>query len=344
MSPQHMKAWTLSSYGPTSPFAEEHLPVPSPGPKEVLVRVHASSYNPIESKIRTGVVPIGPPLPAILNGDVAGVVVERGPGVESLQEGDRVYGCCGGFFGVQGALAEYICVREDTLAALPLGLSFQEAAVLPIASITAWDALVERANVQQGQRVLILGGTGGVGHIGVQLARSLGAEVVAACGTPEKIQLAKQLGAHHAYNYRELSTADAIARFTEGAGFDVVFDTAGGESLAAGLEAVRMGGHLVTIAARGSHNLTPGHARGATLHMVMMLDAFATGRGHGRYQRILTEVGNAVTQGRIRPVVDPTRFRFDQVSDAHEYAARGAHAGKISLTCPTPQAPSFARS
>ncbi len=330
-----MNAWTLDGYGAdTDGFMLSRFPRPAPGPGEVLIRVRASSYNPIESKIRVGALQFAPPFPAILNGDVAGRIEAIGSGVDAFAIGDLVYGCCGGFLGHQGALAEYMVARAESLARMPEELSFEEAAALPIASITAWYALVDRAKLKRGERVLILGGTGGVGHVGVQLAVALGADVVAACGTDEKCAVARSLGAAEAYNYHDTDIENVVQRYTEGEGFDLVFDTAGGSSLGDALRAARFGGQVATIGARGSHDLSPGQGRGVTLHMVMMLDAFVTGRGWAHYGEILREVAELVSAGQLRPLVDSARFTFDRVGEAHDYAAMGIHAGKIALSYP----------
>ena len=165
-----MKAWGINRFGGPEVFQELEVPTPTLGDSDVLIQVKASSFNPIDAKIRRGELPVAPKMPAILHGDVAGIVVQTGRLVQRFQIGDEVYGMIGGFGSAQGALADYIKADSSLLARKPNNLSFQEAAVLPIAAITVWEALVEKAPVRPGQRVLIHGGTGGVGHIAVQMA------------------------------------------------------------------------------------------------------------------------------------------------------------------------------
>ncbi len=328
-----MTAWVIDDYE-TDGFRRTVLPKPVAGEGEVLVAVRASAFNPIERKILSGQVRIAPPFPAILNGDVSGVVEAVGPGVEGFAPGDAVFGCAGGFVHSQGALADYCTVRADSVTHAPTNLDLADAAALPIAMISAWYALVDQAQLKTGQRVLVMGGTGGVGHLGVQLAVALGADVYAACGTDEKCALACELGAHSAYNYRTIPPGDVAEHFTAQQGFDVVFDTAGGQSLANALEVVRYGGKVVTIAGRGTHDLTPAHGKGVSIHMVMMLNPFFTGTGWAHYGDILRETVDLVEAGSVRPLIDDERFTFDTLSDAHRYASLGHHMGKILLDHP----------
>jgi len=330
---ESMTAWVIDDYE-TDGFRRTVLPKPAPGEGEVLVAVRASAFNPIERKILSGQVRIAPPFPAILNGDVSGVVESVGAGVTDFAPGDEVFGCAGGFVHSQGALADYCTVRADCIAHAPKNLPLADAAVLPIAMISAWYALVDKMELKTGQRVLVLGGTGGVGHLGVQLAAALGADVYAACGTDEKCALACELGAHSAYNYRTIPPENVAEHFTAQQGFDAVFDTAGGESLANAFKVVRYGGKVVTIAGRGQHDLTPAHGKGISVHMVMMLNPFFTGSGWGHYGEILRETTQLVEAGSVRPLIDDERFTFDALSDAHHYATLGHHMGKILLEHP----------
>lgn len=148
--------------------------MPQTRPGHVLIRVRASSVNPVDYKIRSGM-PIAPDFPAVLHGDVAGEVVEVGEGVSDFAVGDAVYGCAGGVSGTQGALAEYMLADARLLAPKPSNLSMEQAAALPLVGITAWEGL-ERTRVIAGANVLVHGGTGGVGHMALQLARTLGGD------------------------------------------------------------------------------------------------------------------------------------------------------------------------
>src|SRR5215470_9844614 len=159
-------------------FRKTSLPIPAIGPNQVLVRIKASGVNPIDTKIRAGkAAHAKQSLPAVLGLDMAGIVEKVGPEVTGFKAGDEVYGMVGGVGGLQGTLAEYIATDAELLARKPKNLSMRQAAALPLVAITAWEGLVDRAQVSSGQRVLVQGGAGGTGHVAVQLARALGAGV-----------------------------------------------------------------------------------------------------------------------------------------------------------------------
>lgn len=321
-----MRAYVIDKHGGPEEFHEADLPRPEAGPGQVLLAVRATSYNPIEAKIRQGLAPIGPDFPAVLNSDVAGVVQAVGEGVSGWSAGDEVFACGGGIKGAQGALAEYTALDARLLAKKPASLDFAQTASLPIAAITSWQALVDKTNVREGQRVLVQGGTGGVGHLGVQLAKILGAEVHATCGTDDKCKLARELGASEAFNYRNVDPESYAGNY------DVVFDTVGGKTLDASFAAAKPGGQVVTINARNTHDLTPVHVKALSLHVVMMLMPMLQGRDLEQYPRILSAIAEHCDAGRMRPVLDDKRFDFAQVEAAHRYAAEGVHVGKIALT------------
>lgn len=176
-----MRAMVIDRQGPSSVFHEAERPCPQTRPGHVLIRVRASSVNPVDYKIRSGM-PIAPDFPAVLHGDVAGEVVEVGEGVSDFAVGDAVYGCAGGVSGTQGALAEYMLADARLLAPKPSNLSMEQAAALPLVGITAWEGL-ERTRVIAGANVLVHGGTGGVGHMALQLARTLGATITTTVST-----------------------------------------------------------------------------------------------------------------------------------------------------------------
>ena len=165
-----MKAMTLTAYGPETSFTEAEQPRPVAGPGQVLVRVKATSVNTIDTMIKDmgSDLPLSPELPAVLGMDFAGIVEEVGAGVTGYAVGDECYGCAGGLANLQGALAEFISADARLIAHKPKSLSMREAAALPLVGITAWEGL-ERAGVSSGQKVLVQGGAGGVGHVAVQL-------------------------------------------------------------------------------------------------------------------------------------------------------------------------------
>lgn len=189
-----MKALRLDSYD-ASTLLEVEVAKPSPQQGQVLVKIKASGVNPIDYKIRLGQAPYAmPELPAIIGTDLAGVVEAVGEGVTQFQVGDEVYGLTGGVRGLQGSLAQYAAVDANLLAIKPRNLSMREAAALPLVTLTAWEGLVDKAAVKAGDRVLVHGGAGGVGHVAVQLAKVFGADVYATV-SPAKQSIIESYGA-----------------------------------------------------------------------------------------------------------------------------------------------------
>ena len=189
-----------------------------------------------------GLLPVGPELPGILQGDMAGTVAQVGEGVEGFAEGDEVYGCVGGFKGLPGVLSEYALADARLLSKKPSNLSMVEAATLPLVGITAWNALIDRAEIASGQKVLVHASCGGVGHIGLQLAKAFGAEVHATASDDRKIGLGFELGADRMINYKQTDVDSYVRSETDGKGYDAVFDTVGGKCLDDSFQATRIGG------------------------------------------------------------------------------------------------------
>jgi NADPH2:quinone reductase len=331
-----MRAWVIDDFGGPDAFRVAERPVPEPGPGAVVVRVAATSVNPIDYKLRSGVAEaFAPPRPAILHGDVAGTVAAVGAGVTAFAEGDAVYGCAGGFRGCpHGALADFMPADADLLAPKPPALSFAEAAALPLVALTAWEALVWKANVGPGDAVLVHGATGGVGHVGIQLAKARGATVYATASSAEKLRYGRRLGATDGINYAEEDVASYVARLTEGRGFDVVFDTVGGANVERAFEAAALNGRVCTIAAREEHNLLHAYLKGLSIHTVLMLLPLMHDTGRARHGQFLRRVGQLVEDGDLRPLLDAERFTFDTIGDAHARAASGEHIGKVVVLHP----------
>ncbi|WP_027417193.1 zinc-dependent alcohol dehydrogenase family protein [Aneurinibacillus terranovensis] len=327
-----MKAQVIREFGDPSVFQPAEIPKPEVKPGHVLIRVAASSVNPIDSKVRQGAVKgVSPDFPAVLHGDVAGVVEEVGEGVTSFKPGDEVYGCAGGFKGTGGALADYMLADSALIAHKPPSLTMREAAALPLVSITAWLALFDRANIQAGQNVLVHGSAGGVGHVGIQLAKWAGAKVYTTASSPDKLEIGKQLGADFTICYRDETVEEYVNKYTEGKGFDVVFDTVGGKNLDRSFEAAAMNGTVVTIAARSTHDLSPLHAKGLSLHVVFMLLSIVTGVNRERHGYILEQVTKLVNEGKLRPLLDAKTFSFAEVAAAHRHLESGKAVGKVTL-------------
>lgn len=328
-----MKSQIIQSFGEPSVFQFKEISEPELKPGHVLIQVKATSVNPIDTKVRAGAVPaVAPQFPAVLHGDVAGLVTAVGDGVTEFKIGDEVFGCAGGFRETSGgALAEYMLADVDLLALKPKNLTMEEAAALPLVSITAWEALFNRAMIIPEQDILIHGATGGVGHIAIQLAKWGGATVYTTASSQEKLEIAKSLGADVTINYREESVHDYVQKYTNGKGFDVVFDTVGGENLDRSFEAAAVHGTVAAIATRSIHDLTPVHSKGLSLHVTFMLLKILNKDMHKHYGEILKKVARVVEEGKLRPLLDSNIFTFDEVSKAHEYMESGNAIGKIVL-------------
>ena len=322
-----MQAAVLDSHN--APFRIARVARPQPGPGEVLVRIRAATVSPLDTKIRAGkAAHARQPLPAILGLDLAGVVEAVGAGVTAFRPGDEVFGMTGGVGGLQGGQAEYAAVDASLLAPKPANLSMREAASLPLNFITAWEGLVDRAAVHSGQKVLVHGGAGGVGHIAVQLARAFGAEVFAT-GSAANQALIERLGAT-AIDYRAHPVEDHVARHTGGRGFDIVYDTVGGATLDASFNAVARFGHVVSALGWGAHALAPLSFRAATYSGVFTLLPLLTREGRAHHGDILREATRLIEAGKLVPRVDPRHFTLANVDDAYSAVESNA-AGKIVM-------------
>lgn len=312
---------------PAAPFRMGEASIPSPQTGEVLVRVHASGLNPLDAKIRAGAAPHARhPLPAVLGLDLAGVIAGVGANVTDFKEGDEVYGMTGGVGGLQGSLAEYAAVDARLLAPKPRHFSMREAAASPLVFITAWEGLVDRAQVRAGQRVLVQGGVGGVGHVVIQIARAHGA-VVFATASAAHAGVIERLGAT-ALDYPATPVADYVNRCTGGEGFDIVYDTVGGAVLDECFQSVRRFGHVVSCLGWGTHNLAPLSMKAATYSGVFTLLPLLTGTGREHHGEILRRATELAEAGLFTPIIDPRRFTLQTVEAAHAAMIGGAN-GKL---------------
>lgn len=327
-----MKAILLKKHGGVEGFDLAEIPRPLVQNDHVIIKVCASSVNPVDCKIRGGMLAaIGPDLPGVIHGDVAGIVTEVGDGVEGLEVGDEVYGCIGGFKDMPGVLSEYALADPRLLAKKPANLSMREAAVLPLVGITSWNALIDRGSLAKGQRVLVHAGTGGVGQFGLQLAKAMGAEVHTTISNGQKEELAQELGADHVINYFKMSPKQYVAQFTEGMGYDLVFDTVGGTCLDHSFEAAKEYGTVVSIAARSKHDLTQVHVKSLSLHVVFMLLPILKNQYREQHGNILNKITELVENGKIKPLLHDEEFSFEEVGLAHECWESGRSIGKISI-------------
>ncbi|MGW3356232.1 zinc-dependent alcohol dehydrogenase family protein [Streptomyces bungoensis] len=324
-----MRAVVLHEFGTPLVLGEIEKPVPGPG--QVLVAVRASGVNPLDTKIRAGkAAHARRTLPAVLGLDLAGVVEAVGGGVDGFAPGDEVFGMTGGVGDVQGSLAEYAAVDARLLARKPDALTLREAAALPLVFITTWEGLVDRAGVHAGQKVLVHGGAGGIGHVAVQIARARGAEVFATA-SPARREVVERLGATP-IDYTSTSVEEYVAEHTGGEGFDVVFDTVGGSVLDDSFAAVRTyTGHVVSALGWGTHSIAPLSFRGATYSGVFTLLPLLTGRGREHHGEIMREAAALADAGALRPLLDPRHFTLADVAEAHAAVESGTAQGKIVI-------------
>jgi NADPH2:quinone reductase len=322
-----MKALLLEAFNTSYRLVE--LSAPVAGPRQVLVRIAASAINPLDLKIKDGQAGHAQTkLPAILGIDMAGIVEAVGEEVIGFQPGDEVYGMTGGIAGVPGSLAEYAAVDPDLLAPKPRNLSMRQAAALPLVFITAWEALVDRAQVGPGKTVLIHGGAGGVGHIAVQLAVARGAKVFATV-VPGRNGMIEGFGAVP-IDYTRLTVEEYMLEYTGGEGFDIIIDTVGGAVLDSSFKAAkRYTGHVVSILGWGSHSLAPLSFRGATYSGVFTLYPLISGKGRAHHGEILREAGFLAEAGLLLPLLDSRRYTLATIAEAYDAMASKGIAGKL---------------
>lgn len=329
-----MQAMLIEEFGQTEAFAAGELPRPTMKAGHVLIEVHATSVNAVDLLIRQMGPPfLAPALPAVLHSDVAGVVVEVAPDVVEFKPGDEVYGCAGGLLGMGGgALSEYMLADARLIAHKPRSLGMAESAALPLVTLTAWEALCERVLVKPGDKVLVHGGTGGVGHIAIQLAAASGADVYATVSSDDKGYIARTLGAKHVINYHTTSVSGYVEQYTAGKGFDIILDTIGNQNLMTSFEGAKLNGNVVTTVALGQYDLTTAHLKGLSIHVVFMLIPLLHNANRAHHGAILSEASQLVDEGKLQPLIDPNKFTIAEVAAAHALMESGQHIGKIVLT------------
>ncbi|NUR58427.1 MAG: NADP-dependent oxidoreductase [Catenulispora sp.] len=309
-----MRAVSQQTFGDPSVLHVVDLPAPTPIPGDVLIRVHAASINPVDAMVRSGAFPLLGEPPFVLGWDVSGVVEQVVPGVTRFEAGDEVFGMP--FFPRAGnAYAEYVAVPSRQIARKPAALSHEEAAALPLAGLTAWHALVDAANVQPGQRVLVHAGGGGVGHLAVQLAKVRGAHVTATASAA-KHDFVRGLGADEVVDHR---TADFTKEVRD---LDVVLDTVGGQVGYRSIEVLRPGGLLVTITDRANAEL-----RAAALDAGRGFKGISVEPDYASLEALAA----LAEEGRLRPHVEHA-IPLEDAAKAHELIESGSTRGKIVLT------------
>lgn len=344
-----MKAVRIHRNGGPEVLVLEEVPEPTCGPGQVKVRVRACAMNHLDLWVRRGRPDLTLSRPLVLGSDVAGEVAECGPGVEGLRAGDEVVvypgmycdrcaACaagdqplCPGFHalgarpGSDGGYAEYVVVPARNVLPKPRGLSFVEAAAVPLAAVTAWRMLVTRARVRPLETVLVTGASGGVGTYAVQIARLWGARVIALAGTAEKARrLREELGADEAVVYRDQPWRERVLELTGGRGVDVVLESVGRATWADSLAAAARGGRVVTI------GQTTGPSAETHIPTIYLKQLAIHGVFMGSLAELM-ELLRHVERGAVRPVVDRV-FPLEQAADAHRYLESGQVFGKVVLT------------
>ena len=330
-----MKAMILNSYGADSKFESTEVDTPEVKPGHVLVKIAASSVNTVDTMIRNmgKDLPLSPDTPAILGMDFAGTVEAVGDGVENFSVGDEVYGCAGGLADLPGTLAEYIVADSKLIAKKANSLSMREAAALPLVAITAYEGLVRAgitASTAAGKKVLVHGGSGGVGHVAVQLAKHFGADVYSTGGGEKQLALIESFGAT-GINYKTESVADYVAKHTDEAGFDVVYDSVGGANLLNSFEAAALNGHVATTVSMCELDLTLAHFKGLSLHVVFMLIPMLHNFKREEHAAILSDLSKIIESGGLKPVLDDNQFSLDQAGEAHARLESGKAMGKVVI-------------
>ena len=319
----------INSYGGTDVFAATEVAKPEVKAGHVVVKIAATSVNTVDTMIRQmgKDLPLSPDTPAILGMDFAGTIDAVGEGVSNYKVGDEVYGCAGGLADLPGTLAEFMLADAKLIAHKPKSLSMREAAALPLVGITAYEGL-QRAGVAKGKNILVHGGAGGVGHVAVQLAKYYGANVFATSGTDEQAAVIEKLGATN-INYMTETVADYVAQYTDGAGFDIVYDSVGGPNIANSFEAATLNGHVTTTVSLVEMDLSTAHFKGLSLHVVFMLIPMLHDHKREIHGQILATLANIVDSDNLTPVIDEPSFTLNEVGAAHDRLASGKALGKI---------------
>lgn len=342
-----MKAVILNENGGTDKliYTEQH-PEPEIKPNELLVNIKATSINRADLVIRGGYPGLSLKFPHILGGDIAGVVSRTGSEVKGFKEGDRVIswsivseadddwsrrGKAGQspawqYFGMHraGSYAEYAGVPESSLIKLPDNVSFEEAACLPVAGLTAYHAVKTVGEVQKGDKFFIWGGTSGLGIVAIQLAKSLGAEVFATAGYPHKIDHLKKMGVDHIFNHRDGSAIDdEVLQITGGNGIDVILDYVGPEAFPKNFKMVKKGGKILFC------GILTGREAMVSLHQTYLRHISLLGLYLGEKSE-LEELVKLVSEGKIKPHIG-AELELKDAAKAHEMMAKGEVIGKIVL-------------
>lgn len=337
--PQRMQAFVLKAYGGSEHTVLEEVRVPSPGARQLLVRVRAAGLNPVDFKTRKGWVRLFQPyrLPAVLGNELAGEVVACGDQVRRFRTGDRVFARVAK--DAMGAFAQFAVIEEEHAAVIPASLDFATAAAVPLAGLSALQALRDELRVARGQRIFISGGAGGVGTFAIQIAKHLGAEV-ATTASPRGEALVRQLGADTVIDYTQEHPASVFSRF------DGVFDLIGWDTLKQAFAIVRPGAPIVTVAGIPEpQTASKDLKRGRGLQALFWVASFflrRRARKRGMTYRFfimhpsgedLSELACLVDSGAVKVILD-AMYPFERIADAMAKLETGRAKGKIIVTMP----------
>ncbi|WGV57212.1 NADP-dependent oxidoreductase [Brevibacillus brevis] len=330
-----MKAMIIEKYGENVPLVMSEQPMPTIGEHDVLVEIHAASLNPIDFKIKEGKMKflLNYRFPLILGNDFSGVVVKVGDRVNTYKPGDEVYGRPRK--NRIGTLAEFIAVHEDDIWLKPQGLTFEEAASIPLIGLTTYQAFVDILNLQKGQKILIHAGSGGVGTFAIQLANLMGA-FVATTASEKGYELVKSLGADLIINYKKENFEEMLT------GYDAVFDTLGGEALEKSFRILKPGGQIVSISGmpngRFGKEAKLGWMKTIILSIVSRKIKAQEKKSQTRYHFLfmkpsgeqLKVLKEFIEKGLIKPIIDKV-YHLKDADQAFNYLESGRAKGKVVI-------------
>jgi len=311
-----MKAVVFNSYGSPDVLEVQELEKPIINKEEILIQAHATSVNPVDWKIRNGSMKIftGKKFPKGLGADIAGTVSTVGENVKGFKVGDEVYGKLGGF--ISNAYAEFVATNPVDLALKPTNLDFNESASVPLAALTAYQALVNLGELTKGSKVLINGCSGGVGHFGVQIAKALSAEVIGICST-KNISLAKKIGADKVIDYTKENVVDSDLKY------DIFFDAVANQSYSKVKPILNKNGRYIsTLPSVGVFlNSVTGLFSSKKAKMI-------NAKSNPNELKIITEM---IEKGKVKPIIDKI-FPLKDIREAHRYSETGRVVGKLAIS------------
>jgi NADPH2:quinone reductase len=329
-----MKAILMTAAGAPDVLLLSNVPEPViTTPTQIKVQIKAAGINPVDTKLRSRGVFYPDALPAILGCDGAGIVTETGTDVTRFKPGDAVWFCHGGLGGAAGNYAEVTVLEEAEAELKPPSLSFEQAAALPLVLITAWEALLDRANLQAGQHVLIHAGAGGVGHVAIQLAKAVGARVATTVSTDEKAEFVSRLGADKVIQYKQQDFVEQAMQWTNNEGVDVVLDSLGGETFQRSLAATKVYGHVNTLLDPGTGiQWKEARNRNLSISFTLMLTPMLKNMDDARRHQgeILNRCSELIDAGKLETQVSRV-FALEDAAKAHELIEQGHVLGKVVL-------------